>query len=69
MKTSNFPSSSASPEIADYLAQVEINRRPTGGIDPTPDLIAAMTRANASAGCRLDFSGQPKPPIRRERVH
>jgi hypothetical protein len=57
------------PEIAAFLFEVETNRRPNGGIEATPELINAMTRANAAAGTRLGFDGQPKAAIRRDRVH
>jgi hypothetical protein len=58
-----------SPEIAAFLFEVETNRRPNGGIEATPKLIDAMTRANEAAGTRLGFDGKPRGPIRRDRVH
>jgi hypothetical protein len=65
----NHNSISRAPETLLFLAHVDAARRLTGGIEATPELINAMTRANAAAGTRLGFDGKPRGPIRRDRVH
>jgi hypothetical protein len=50
-----------SPETLLFLAHVDANRRPTGGVTPTKPLLTAWTIANEAAGVVLNLSGKAKP--------
>jgi hypothetical protein len=67
MKTHN--SITHAPETLLFLAHVDANRREDRMVNFSKPLIASWELANAAAGTRLNFAGQPKSPIRRDRVH